>query len=57
MSFTDEDIFFHDSLPQGFINNTIPSKNNYDAFPTVRTPFIVSLRYFENSNTRFSPRT
>ena len=57
MFFTDENIFFHDSLPQGFINNTILGNNAYDAFPPVATPFIVSLRYFENSNTRFSPRT
>ena len=57
MLFTDENIFFHDSLPQGFINNTILGNNAYDAFPPVATPFIVSLRYFENSNTRFSPRT
>ena len=48
MFFTDEIIFFYDSLPQGFINNTILGNNVYDAFPPVRTPFIVSLSYFEN---------
>ena len=53
MSFTDV-IFFHDSLPQSFIYNTIFGKN---ALPPFKAPFIVSLRYFENSDTRSSPRT
>ena len=48
---------FYDSVPQGLINNMIFGINGYDAFPPGRTPFIISFRYFENNNNRFSSRT
>ena len=50
MSFKDDNIFFHGSLPQDFINNTI-FVNAYHVFPPVRAPFIFSSRYFENQIT------
>ena len=49
--------FYHDSLPLGFNNNTIFSNKAYDTFSLFWTPFIFSLKFFQNRNTRFSPRS